>query len=61
MLLGEEGQTDLQEAQTSTTKCMQIYFLLQVKERTELIGSRARFLKPEFKVEIAEGCEVDEV
>jgi len=33
MLLGEEGQTDLQEAQTSTTKCMQVYFLLQVKER----------------------------
>lgn len=32
----------------------------KLKKETELIGSRAKFMKPEFIDEIAETCEVDE-
>ncbi len=32
----------------------------KLKKETEQIGSRARFMKPEFVDEIAESCEVDE-
>ncbi len=32
----------------------------KLKKETEVIGSRARFMKPEFIDEIAESCEVDE-